>query len=89
MAGNREMVYFRKRLTPGVLGEINEIIVRDAKERQEKEAESKDDDALESGGDCASIIVDATCAPSNVRYPQDILSSIGPGRMLKSSWMFS
>ena len=30
------MVYFRKRLMPEVLGEINEMIVRDAKERQEK-----------------------------------------------------
>ena len=38
------MVYFRKRLTPEVLGEINEMIVRDAKERQVKEAKSKDDD---------------------------------------------
>ena len=33
------MVYFRKRLTLEVLGEINEMIVRDAKERQVKEAE--------------------------------------------------
>ena len=33
------MVYFRKRLTPEVLGEIDEMIVRDAKERQVKEAE--------------------------------------------------
>ena len=32
------MVYFRMRLTPEVLGEINEMIVRDAKERQGKEA---------------------------------------------------
>ena len=37
------MVYFRKRLTPEVLGEINEMIVRDAKERQAKEVKSKDD----------------------------------------------
>ena len=37
------MVYFRKRLTPEMLGEINEMIVRDAKERQAKEAKSKDD----------------------------------------------
>ena len=36
------MVYFRKRLTPEVLGEINEMIVRDAKERQAKEAKSKE-----------------------------------------------
>ena len=33
------MVYFRERLTPEVLGEINEMIVRDAKDRQVKEAE--------------------------------------------------
>ena len=30
------MVYFRKRLTPEVLGEINEMILRDAKDRQAK-----------------------------------------------------
>ena len=31
------MVYFRKRLTPEVLGEINEMILRDAKERQARQ----------------------------------------------------
>ena len=30
------VIYFRKRLTPEVLGEINEMIVQNAKERQEK-----------------------------------------------------
>ena len=65
------MVYFRKRLTPEVLGEINEMIVRDAKERQVKEAESKDDDD-DSGGNSGTMSVDATCAPSNIRYPQDV-----------------
>ena len=70
------MVYFRKRLTPEVLGEINEMIVRDAKERQVKEAESKDDDDSDgqpgTGGNSGTMIVDATCAPSNIRYPQDV-----------------
>ena len=70
------MVYFRKRLTPGVLGEINEMIVRDAKERQAKESEVKDDgdsdDAPGSGGNSGTMIVDATCAPSHIRYPQDV-----------------
>ncbi len=70
------MVYFRKRLTPDVLGEINEMIVRDAKERQEKGAESKDDDDPNdhpgTGGNSGTMIVDATCAPSNIRYPQDV-----------------
>ena len=41
------MVYFRKRLTPEVLGEINEMIVRDAKERQVKEAKSKAETLLD------------------------------------------
>lgn len=70
------MVYFRKRLTPAVLGEINEIIVRDAKERQEKEAKSQDNDDSDdhpgSSGNSGTMIVDATCAPSNIRYPQDV-----------------
>ena len=71
------MVYFRKRLTPEVLGEINEMIVRDAKERQVKEAEFKDDDDDSdgqpgTGGNSGTMIVDATCAPSNIRYPQDV-----------------
>ena len=65
------MVYFRKRLTPEVLCEINEMIVRDAKERQVKEAESKDDDDDSdgqpgTGGNSGTMIVDATCA---VQYP--------------------
>ena len=67
------MVYFRKHLTPEVLGKINEMIVRDAKERQVKEAESKDDDGNfdgqpGTGGNSGTMIVDATCAPSNIRY---------------------
>ena len=57
------MVFFRKRRTPEVLGEIKEMIVRDAKECQEKEAESKDDDdsddSLGSGGNLGTMIVDA------------------------------
>ena len=71
------MVYFRKRLTLEVLGEINEMIVRDAKERQAKEVKSKDDsddsdDHPGASGNSGTMIVDATCAPSNIRYPQDV-----------------
>lgn len=68
------MVYFRKRLTPEVLGEINEMILRDAKERQAKQSKDDDDsyNASGGGGNSGTMIVDATCAPSNIRYPQDI-----------------
>ena len=70
------MVYFRKRLTPEILGEINEMIVRDAEARREKVADAQDDDDdsdghPENGGNSGTLIVDATCAPSNIRYPQD------------------
>ena len=70
------MVYFRKRLTPEILGEINEMIVQDAKERQAKETEAKEDNNSDNGpgtgGNSGTMIVDATCAPSNIRYPQDV-----------------
>ena len=66
------MVYFRKRLTPEVLGEINEMIIRDAKEHQKKESKDDDDDDSGRGGNSGTMIVDATCAPSNIRYPQDV-----------------
>ena len=70
------MVYFRKRLTLEVLGEINEMILRNAKARQAKEVESKDDNDSEdppgADGNSGAMIVDATCAPSNIRYPRDV-----------------
>ena len=67
------MVYFRKRLTPEVLGEINEMILLDAKARQQKEDDNDDDsNPPADGGDSGTLIVDATCAPSDIRYPQDV-----------------
>ena len=59
------MVYFRKRLTPEILGEINEMIVRDAEARREKAADAKDDDDDSDGhpgdgGNSGTLIVDAT-----------------------------
>jgi len=63
------MVYFRKRLTPEVLGEINEKIV--AKAQPPKAEEPKDDEDDNNPGNGGTIIVDATCAPSNIKYPQD------------------
>lgn len=55
------MVYFRKRLTPEILGEINEMILAT------QNADEDDDDDSNSG----TMIVDATCAPSQIKYPQD------------------
>ena len=66
------MVHFRKRLTPSIVGEINEMIIQNA----EKEESNKDDDGDGRPGGSpeneGTLIVDATCAPSYVKYPQDI-----------------
>ena len=63
------MVYFRKRLTPEVLGEINEMILRDVAKPDEKKDDDNDDDG---SGNSGTLTIDATCAPSNTRYPQDV-----------------
>ncbi len=64
------MVYFRKRLTSEILGEINEMVVSKATAKAEQKPEPKDEDDIDPPND-GTLIVDATCAPQNIRYPQD------------------
>ncbi len=59
------MVYFRKRLTAEILGEINEMILA---AQNADVCQDNDDDDDNNGG---TMIVDATCAPANIKYPQD------------------
>ena len=118
------MVYFRKRLTPEILGSVNEMIIAKATKSDEKDDENEEvaekaeesesvdddddsnnsdngngdgngngndndsdssndsdnnDDDPDNGSETANIsensgtmIIDATCAPSNIRYPQDV-----------------
>jgi len=112
------MVYFRKRLTPEILGSVNEMIIAKATKSDEKDGENEkaaekaeesesvdDDDSNNSDNDndndndndsdndksddsdddpdngsgtanipenSGTMIIDATCAPSNIRYPQDV-----------------
>jgi len=61
------MVYFRKRLTPEILGEINEMIIK----KSENNGNSDNDDKPEPPSNTGTMIVDATCAPSQIKYPQD------------------
>jgi len=46
---------------------INEMILSTV----QKETPHEDDDDRGNGGNRGTMIVDATCAPSNIRYPQD------------------
>ena len=61
------MVYFRKRLTPEILGEINEMIIRNSESKEISDDEDKSNPPSNKG----TMIVDATCAPSQIKYPQD------------------
>ena len=65
------MVYFRKRLTPEILGEINELIIRRAQEQEQEEAAADNNTDDDDSGNGGTLIVDATCAPSDIRYPTD------------------
>lgn len=60
------MVYFRKRLTPAILGEINEMILE-----KQVSSKPKDEDNDSDDSNSGTMIVDATCAPSQIKYPQD------------------
>lgn len=67
------MVYFRKCLTPDIIGEINEMIISAEQTKLEKEKEkSSKDDSDDGDKNSGTMIVDATCAPSQISYPQDI-----------------
>ena len=70
------MVYFRKRLTPEIIGEINEMVItaEQAKLEKEKEEACKDDydNSDDNDKNSGTMIVDATCAPSQISYPQDV-----------------
>ena len=57
------LVEFRKRLTEKILGEINEMII---------EFNTEDDDRDDDGNNKGTLILDATCAPQNIEFPQDI-----------------
>lgn len=65
------MVYFRKRLIPEVMGEINEMILKTA-----TRSDNNDDEHRGGGSDhyenTGTLIMDATCAPSDSRFPQDV-----------------
>ena len=70
------MVHFRKRLTPKILAEINEMVISEAEKKDEKDDhndnDSNNDNNSGNGGNSGTMIVDATCAPSNIRYSQDV-----------------
>ena len=73
------MTRFRKRFSAEQLAEINEAVIQEAIKRAEerKTADSHKDDSHKpdppsGSGNLGTLIVDATCAPSQIKYPRDI-----------------
>ena len=73
------LVEFRKRLTDEVLIEINELIIDfNDPDNQDKNGPicGKSDDAADNSDSVSdnsgTLILDATCAPQNIEFPQDI-----------------
>lgn len=61
-------VHFRKRLGKNILTQMNETIVKRAAKIIAKDENDKDD----TGGNKGILKVDATCAPSDIKYPTDL-----------------
>jgi hypothetical protein len=71
-------VHFRKRFSLDQFNQINEAIVKAERANiaEDPDAQKPDDDddegANSSGGNNGKLIIDATCAPADIRYPTDI-----------------
>ena len=70
------LVEFRKRLTDDILGEINEMIISyntpddpGPGSGSNPDADTSETDTDENAG---TLILDATCAPQNISFPQDV-----------------
>lgn len=72
------LVEFRKRLTDEILGDINEMIIEfnhpddGSPSGGSKASADKDEKSSMSNENSGTIILDATCAPQNIAFPQDI-----------------
>lgn len=74
------LVEFRKRLSEDMLNEINEMIIEYNTQKSEdndsndgdNNSDSDTDNTSDSSGNSGTLILDATCAPQNIKYPQDI-----------------
>ena len=68
------MVEFRKRLTEDILCEINEMIIAYNAPDDPTPGGTGDSSDSDNGSDnnSGTLILDATCAPQNISYPQDV-----------------
>ena len=73
------LVEFRKRLNQEIIEQCNEVIIQALQEAEEKakaaapkkRGRKPADEKPDENGNLGTAIIDATCAPSYIRYPQD------------------
>ena len=68
------MVHFRKRLSSEILIEINELILNPPEDvEKDSQVDDNDDDDNDSSKSAneGTLLLDATCAPSEIKFPQD------------------
>ena len=73
------MIWFRKRLTPEMIADVNEYVIRGDKKNDRNDADGGNGGASgpasgEGGAaetNKGTMIVDATCVPSDIRFPTD------------------
>lgn len=79
------LVEFRKRLTDEILGEINEMIIQCNHPDDPASGSDGDDTKDDADDNQGTLILDATCAPHHIAYPQDINDYSGPLRATGSA----
>ena len=67
--GHGVLPELRKRFGMDFINEINEVVVRNAKPTAEHADDKREEPS--AGGNLGTMILDATCSPSNIRFPQD------------------
>ena len=75
------MVHFRQRITVKLVNQINEEMVKRGREKTEQKEEKSSSDSEEIGEreNKGKLILDATCAPGDIKYPTD-LDIVNQGR---------
>jgi hypothetical protein len=73
------LVHFRKRLTLELVGRVNEAVVLETDEPGTAQAqidadkrEQEEDDDADPPANQGQLIIDASCAPADIRYPTDV-----------------
>ncbi len=68
------LVYFRQRISFDLVNKINEEMVKKGRKKVEVNEENSglEEEEIEGSQNKGKLILDATCAPADIRYPTDL-----------------